>query len=329
MKPNAPHTHKSKWVWAKRGLTLLFFILVPVLLFMLLRNLEWQEVKQALQSYRLSTLAIGVAIALCSYTLFSSYDLLGRRYTGHKLPTRQVLPLAFVCYAFNLNLSSWVGGVALRYRLYSKLGLDVATITKILSLCLVTNWLSYLLVAGSVFVMGLPELPPGIQVGAMGLRVIGAMLLLAACAYLLACRFARRRTWSIGDHEITLPSFRLAVTQALMGPCNWALMALLIYLLLPGKVGYPTILAILLISSIAGVITHIPAGLGVLEAVFITLLHPQYSKGTLLAALIGYRALYFLLPLAIACVVYLILERRARKPQAPQQSPQHDTVNQR
>ncbi|MNW09032.1 Inner membrane protein YbhN [compost metagenome] len=90
------------------------------------------------------------------------------------------------------------------------------------------------------------------------------------------------------------------------------------YVLLPDKVGYPTILAILLISSIAGVITHIPAGLGVLEAVFITLLYPQYSKGTLLAALIGYRALYFLLPLAIACVVFLLLERRAGKAQAHQ-----------
>lgn len=72
-------------------------------------------------------------------------------------------------------------------------------------------------------------------------------------------------------------------------------------------------LAILLISSIAGVITHIPAGLGVLETIFITLLQGEYSKGALLAALIGYRALYFLLPLAISCVIYLVLEQRTRK----------------
>ncbi|MND92351.1 Inner membrane protein YbhN [compost metagenome] len=313
-----PQRHKRSWRWAKRGLTLFFFILVPVMLFMLVRNLEWQEVKAALQSYRFSTLALGAAIMLCSYLLFSSYDLLGRSYTGHKLSTRQILPLGFVCYAFNLNLSSWVGGVALRYRLYSKFGLDVPTITKILSLGLITNWLGYLLVAGSVFTLGLPRLPASVEIGAMGLRAIGVLLLLVACTYLLACRFASRRTWNIRDHEITLPTFSLALRQAVMGAGNWALMAALVYVLLPDKVGYPTILAILLISSIAGVITHIPAGLGVLEAVFITLLYPQYSKGTLLAALIGYRALYFLLPLAIACVVFLLLERRAGKTQAHQ-----------
>jgi len=90
------------------------------------------------------------------------------------------------------------------------------------------------------------------------------------------------------------------------------LMALVIHLLLPANVFYPSILSVLLISSIAGVISHIPAGLGVLETVFITLLHPQLSKAALLAALIGYRALYFLLPLAIAAVVYIVLEQRAK-----------------
>ncbi|MNJ62289.1 Inner membrane protein YbhN [compost metagenome] len=96
-----------------------------------------------------------------------------------------------------------------------------------------------------------------------------------------------------------------------MGASNWALMALVVYSLLPDKVGYPTILAVLMISSIAGVITHIPAGLGVLETVFLTLLQATYGKGTLLAALIGYRVVYFLLPLLIAGLVYLLLERLA------------------
>ncbi|MBW6280446.1 UPF0104 family protein, partial [Pseudomonas aeruginosa] len=112
-------------------------------------------------------------------------------------------------------------------------------------------------------------------------------------------------------HRLTLPSWRLAALQGLLGASNWSLMALLLYSLLPHGVDYPSVLAILLISSIAGVITHIPAGLGVLEAVFIALLQGRLSQGVLLAALIGYRVLYFLLPLALACVVYLLLERRA------------------
>lgn len=303
----------KKWLWAKRLMTWSCFILVPVLLFMLVRNLDWAEVTHALRSYKLSTLLMGGGLALLSYLVFSSYDLISRRYTGHRLPTTKVLPLAFVCYAFNLNLSSWVGGIALRYRLYGKLGLSVATITKILSLGLVTNWLGYLLLGGVVFAMGLPALPDSVKIGTTGLRLIGVAMVLTGCAYLLACRFAKRRTWRLRNQEITLPSFRLAALQAATGACNWALMGALIFTLLPEKVDYLTVLAILLISSIAGVITHIPAGLGVLETIFISLLQGQYSKGALLAALIAYRALYFLLPLAIACLLYLVLERKTAK----------------
>ncbi len=109
---------KGWQTWVKRLFTLAFIILIPVLLCMLARNLEWNEVRQSLLAYKPGTLAIGLALALCSYLTFASYDLLARAYTGHQLPARQVLPVAFVCYAFNLNFTTWVGGVALRYRLY-------------------------------------------------------------------------------------------------------------------------------------------------------------------------------------------------------------------
>ncbi|MND50839.1 Inner membrane protein YbhN [compost metagenome] len=312
--------HRKLWRRARQLLTLGFFILVPVLLFTVLKNLDWQEVRQALAAYHWSTLGMAAGVAWCSFALFSSFDLLGRHYTGHHLPARQVLPLAFVCYAFNLNLSAWVGGIALRYRLYTRLGLKVSTITRILSLGLLTNWVGYFAVAGSLFVCGLPRLPAGMEIGNTGLRLIGAVLLLVAIAYLLACAFATRRTWRFRKHPITLPGIRLAALQVLMGACNWSLMALVVFTLLPKGADYPTVLAVLMISSIAGVITHIPAGLGVLETVFLTLLQGTYGKGTLLAALIGYRAIYFLLPLLIATLVYLLLERLASQRSAGERS---------
>jgi uncharacterized membrane protein YbhN (UPF0104 family) len=305
--------HPNSWIrWGKRLLTALFFIMVPVLLFMLVKNLEWSEVVQALRSFDRPTLAACVAITVVSFLLFASYDLLGRIYTGHRLPIRQILPLSFVCYAFNLNLSSWVGAIALRYRLYSRLGLGVSTVTRILTFSLITNWLGYLILAGGVFALRLVRLPEQWQIGTTALQMIGILLLLVAAGYLLACRFARRRSWTWRDHEVTLPSLRLALAQAGMSMCNWSLSSLLVFLLLPEGVDYPTVLGIMLVSSIAGVITHIPAGLGVLEAVFIAMLQGQASKGAVLAALIGYRAIYLLLPLLVAVVVYLVLEKRAK-----------------
>ncbi len=316
-----PHPRKPWLRWLKRGVTLLFFVLVGGLLFSMARNVDWPEVATTLRGYSPLVLVAGVGITAASYTAFSSYDLLGKRYTGHGLPARQVLQLAFVCYAFNLNLGAWVGSLAMRYRLYTRLGLGVGTVTRILSISLIANWLGYMILAGVVFSFRLLELPQNWEIGATGLQFIGFGLLTVSFAYLAACRFSKRRAWHVRGHEIVLPPLRLALMQAALGAANWTLMATLIYLLLPPGLFFPSILGILLISAVAGVITHIPAGLGVLEAVFLALLQHQVAKSEILAALIGYRAIYFLLPLAVACLMYLVLERRGTQRKAAEQQP--------
>ena len=77
---------------------------------------------------------------------------------------------------------------------------------------------------------------------------------------------------------------------------HWSLVAAVLYVLLQGKVGFVTVLGTLLLSSVAGVITHIPAGLGVLEAVFVSLLAGAHPINQLLAALLAYRAVFYLGP---------------------------------
>ncbi|MGH8353427.1 MAG: lysylphosphatidylglycerol synthase domain-containing protein, partial [Pseudomonas sp.] len=308
--PAAVAKHRG-WTLAKRGLTLGFFVLVLVLLALLARRLDWQEVLTTLRAYRPATLLLAAGATLASYLVYSSFDLLGRFYTRHQLHWRQVMPVTFVCYSFNLNLGSLVGGIAFRYRLYSCLGLGKGVITEVLTLSVMTNWLGYLCLAGALFALRLVELPPGWALGGGTLQGLGVLLLALIATYLLLCRLAHRRYWKIRGREIGLPSLPLSLTQIALGASNWALMALTVYILLGQRVDYPSVLGALLLGSIAGVITHIPAGLGVLEAVFIALLHHQISKGSLLAALIGYRVIYFLAPLLIAILTYLALEAKA------------------
>lgn len=91
-------------------------------------------------------------------------------------------------------------------------------------------------------------------------------------------------------------------------------MGAIIWLLLGSEINYFLVLGVLLVSSIAGVIIHIPAGIGVLEAVFIAMLSGEdISKGAIIAALLAWRALYYFLPLLLATVAYLLLESRAKK----------------
>lgn len=305
-------TSESRFKRWKKPLTVVFFLALIVLFTLLARRIDWSEVVQTLGDFKLRALLIAGAVTLCSFLVYASFDLIGRTYIRQDLTWKQILPVGIISYAFNLNLSAWVGGIAMRYRLYSRLGVSTGNIAKILGLSLATNWFGYMALAGVIFSSGLVTMPPGWKVSTSALQGIGVLLVLLSLGYLAACQFSKKREWSVRGMEINLPSVRMACLQLALGALNWSLMAAVIFTLLPAKLDYPLVLGVLLISAIAGVITHIPAGLGVLEAVFIGLLQHEASRGSLLAGLIAYRAIYFILPLLIALVMYLGVEAKAK-----------------
>lgn len=317
--PETKHgiTSKRWWPWAKHLLQFAFFGIVAYLLVSQARSIEWEEVFATIRRRPITGLLIAAAFSVASYSLYSCFDLLGRHVTGHPLKVRQVVTVNFISYAFNLNMGSLVGGVAFRYRLYSRLGLDTETITRVVGMSMLTNWLGYVLLAGLLFCLSPMPLPPDWKIGTHGLQVLGAVLFAAAIAYMGSCAFARRRTWQIRGHEVTLPSLRLAMLQVSMSSANWLLMGGAMYTLLDHKIAFPVVLGVLLVAAIAGVITHVPAGLGVLEAVFVALLSHQLPRSELLAALLTYRAIYYLAPLVVATLVYVVVELRARRAKSP------------
>jgi len=144
----------SRWRLAKKILTWVFFIAVAVLLVVYAKKVDWTEVWKVIRDYDRVSLLSAIALVVLSYLLYGCYDLLGRVYCGHKLAKRQVMLVSFICYAFNLTLSTWVGGIGMRYRLYSRLGLPSSTITRIFSLSITTNWLGYILLGGVIFTAG-------------------------------------------------------------------------------------------------------------------------------------------------------------------------------
>ena len=304
---------RARWPLIKRVLTYAFFAAVLALLVSHARQVDWSEVANTLRRYPLPTLALAAGLGAVSHLLYSCFDLFGRRYTGHGLRRAQVMTVGFVSYAVNLNLGALVGGVAFRYRLYSRLGLDNGTITRVLGMSVLTNWLGYLMLAGAVFASRAIEVPPQWKIGSGGLQLVGLALLAVVAAYLVACVRSRRRSFSVRGHEIELPPWRMAVVQLALSCANWLVIAGVVYVLLQQKVDYPVVVAVLMVSAVAGVLTHIPAGLGVMEAVFISLLGGQVPQGQLLAALLAYRAVYYLAPLAVAGLLYLTLEAGAKK----------------
>ncbi|KNC91599.1 lysylphosphatidylglycerol synthase domain-containing protein [Trabulsiella odontotermitis] len=303
-----------RWRLAKKILTWLFFIAVAVLLVVYAQKVDWGDVWNVVRNYNRTAFFSAIGLVIVSYLLYGCYDLLGRAYCGHKLAKRQVMLVSFICYAFNLTLSTWVGGIGMRYRLYARLGLPGATITRIFSLSITTNWLGYILLGGLIFTFGVVQLPDHWYIDEQTLRILGIVLLAIIVIYLYACAFARRRSLTIKKQKLVLPKWRFALLQMAISSANWMVMGAIIWILLGQSVDYFFVLGVLLVSSIAGVIVHIPAGIGVLEAVFMALLAGEHtSQGTIIAALLAYRVLYYFIPLLLALICYLWLESRAKK----------------
>ena len=301
------------WPWVKRVVGFAFMALVIGLLVRYARTVDWSAVKSSLLELPREVLIRAFVFAAASHFVYSLLDLVGRRDTGHQLPKRRVMQVSFTSYAFNLNFGSLVGGIGLRYRLYSRFGLRPGQITRVVTLSMLTNWIGYILLAGLVFTIAPLQLPPQWKLDSEGLRMVGVALLGFVAGYLGLAAFSRTRSFKIRGHVIDLPSLRMALTQLAISCSHWLTMAAVPWALLQDKVDYPSALSVLLIAAISGVILHIPAGLGVTEAVFIGLLSHRVPAHELLGALLAYRALFYLAPLLVGALMYLKVEVRARK----------------
>jgi len=316
--PHAPHRRRHFGTPAfrralGRGLALAFLLLVVWLVVDHARKVDWAGVRNALAAYPVATLATALALTAASHLVYACYELLGRRYAHHTLPTSKVLGVGLVSYAFNLNLGALVGGFGFRWRLYSKLGLRQGQMGRIIALSLVTNWSGYLLLAGIVLATRAIELPESMSLGSDVLQVLGVAMSALPVLYVVWCATARKRDLTLRHHHFRLPGARMALTQLALSTVNWSVIGAILWVLLPSGPAYGTVLATLLVAGLAGVITHVPGGLGVIEAVFIAVLGAQVAEGPLIAALLVYRALYYLLPLAIAAALHLGFEASARR----------------
>lgn len=307
-----PGPGRRRWHRVGQVLTWAFFLLVLVLVARQARSIDWQAVGDALQGLPGLTLFGAVLLAGFSHALYASYELIGRHLTSHHVPPRRALAIGASSYAFNLNLGSLIGGLALRYRLYARSGLKAAQAAQVIGASIATNWLGYLALAGLLLAWRPLDLPPAWRLDTAGLRWLGLAMLSSAAAYVLLCTIAPRRAWDWHGHRLTTPSARISLLQLALSMLNWMTIAAVLWLLLQQRIDYQTVAAVLLVAAIAGVITHVPAGLGVLEAVFIALLAHRLPEAELLAALIAYRAIYYLAPLAVGGLLLWRLERAPR-----------------
>ena len=309
---------RAWWPWLTRGVLVLFGAFVLGLLIWQATRVDWPAVFAAMAATPAQVLLAAGAVALCGHVLYSTFDLLGRHYTGHQLAPQASMLVTFISYAFNLNFGAIVGSAAMRLRLYARLGLRTPVILRVMALSMWTNWFGYLALAGVMFITLSLPLPAPWHVGEAALHAIGGVLLAPALAYLVACATVRAdRVWHWRGHKVWLPTPRFALAQLAVGVSNWLLIAAVIWVLLQGRVAFPVVAGVFLVGVVAGIVTRVPAGLGVQEAVFVALLGPQVPEADMLAAMLTYRALYYWAPLLLAGLAYAGLEAAVPARRAP------------
>jgi uncharacterized membrane protein YbhN (UPF0104 family) len=305
------------WPWALRIATLAFLAFVAWLLARQARTVDWGAVWRTMRELPPSALLSAAGLAACSHLIYASFDLFGRRASGHRLSTPTTLGITLVSYPFTLNLGSLVGGVATRYRLYSRHGLDHGQIGQIVGTSMLTNWVGYFLLAGIAFWLWTPSLPEGWQVSPTQLHAAGVALGAVSVAYVALCAVRRGRPLAVRGHRFPLPPWPLALLQLGLSAVNWALMSGMVWLLLQRQAPYPAVLATMLFGAVAGLVSRVPAGLGVLEAVAVGLLGATAPEDAVLAAILAYRALYYFAPLVLAAIAFAAIELRWRNERPP------------
>jgi phosphatidylglycerol lysyltransferase len=263
-------------------------------------------------------IVLAVLLTAASYGVMTLYDWFGLLSIGRRLARAQVTLISFISYAFSnaLGMALLISG-SIRYRFYIQAGLSTAEVAKVVLYCTLSFWLGLFALTGVTLL--LVPVPPFIPLAAWRLPA-GILLTLIPLLWLGGNRLLRRPL-PLWRWRLSLPSPATAARQVLVGAVDWGLAAWVLYLLMPNEVdtGFGHFLAIFAIAQIAGLISHVPGGLGVFEAVMLAGFGATGNEGLeapILGALAAFRLIYYFLPLCAATLVVLLREARGLRSKA-------------
>jgi phosphatidylglycerol lysyltransferase len=267
----------------------------------LMGQYRWRDILGHVHAISTVHLLRAGLFTLAGYGCLTLYDALAVHFAGAHVPYPRIALISFMGYAIghNVGLNTLSGG-AVRYRAYSALGLGAKQIATIIAFGTVT----FLLGAG--LLLGLSLLTQAgmsgsvLHVHAWLAMLAGGVLLAAVGAYLwLVC--TRHEPLRYRRIVIPVPKPRIAFAQVAVACADLLCAASVLYVLLPQQaaISFGAFAGIYLIAIAAGVISNVPGGIGVFEAVLLVLLQ-SVPKGSLLGALVAYRAIYYFAPFAVA-----------------------------
>ena len=298
--------------WNRIGLALSLIIIASAatVLYRILRGINFSDVVVALKATDPADVLLAGLFVAAAYFTLTFYDLFALRTIGAThVPYRIAALAGFTSYSVghNVGASVFTGG-AVRYRIYSAWGLTAIDVAKICFIAGLTFWL------GNVAVLGLgiayePEAATAIdQLPPWFNRVI-AIAGLAVLAGYIAWVWVKPRVIGRADWVVTLPGGPLTLLQIVIGIVDLSCCAMAMYVLMPDDphIDFIKLAVIFVSATLLGFASHSPGGLGVFDAAMLVALI-EFEREQLLAGLLLFRLLYYIIPFALSFVILGVRE---------------------
>jgi uncharacterized membrane protein YbhN (UPF0104 family) len=277
-----------------------------VVLYRLLGDVDTGKIATALRAAPPGAVIIAFLLIAASYLTLTFYDAFALRTIGHThIPYRVAALTGVLAYTIGHNIGAMVfSGGLVRLRMYRRWGLDLVEIAKIAFMTGLTFWLGNAVALGIGLIYApeiasaVDQLPPWVN------RALAVASLLVIAGYLLWL-VPRPRAVGRNGWRVPLPNARLTLLQIGIGMADLGLSALAMYVLISAYAPVDIVSALVayVLGALLGFASHAPGNLGVFEAAMLLAL-PQIEKEQLLASLLIFRCLYFLLPFAVAIAAF-------------------------
>ena len=325
--PARSAAHFARWIGP--GISVLLFFVALHVLRGELRTYGYHEISRTVRAIPTRMLLEALGVTVLSYLALPGYDALGLAYAG-RTGARRISPQriwlgASTAYGLSQTLGfPAVTGSAVRYRFWSSWGLSSAEIARAVAFAGATFTVGVVFVCGSALLLEPAATLARTHLPHPASRATGAAMLAALGMYLAwsiafggrpmrAPRWLARRVPAIAGYELPVPSARFAVAQLALGALDWTIAAAALWVLLPAEtsIRFVPFVGIFVLAQFAGIASNVPGGLGVFETLMVLLLGPHLASRHALAAVIAFRAIYYLIPFAVAVASFSLLELRA------------------
>mgnify|MGYP000855225675 FL=1 len=251
----------------------------------------------------LSRFLTAVMLTFLAYANLTLYDLISSLHLGVKKGYGRTALVSFIAYTFSKNIGfTFLSGTSVRFRMYGKWKVGSGKILGIIVLNYLTFWLGFFALSGVVFTLWYPRMQTVIRMPFSSLQIFGAIAMAIYCLYLFMV-IIRKKPFRFRNFRFSLPGKAFTFSQTAISTVDWLLSAGVLYFLLP-PAQYVPILAVFLLSQFAGLSSQVPGGLGIFEAMTLVILSPLIEADVLIAALLLYRVIFYLIPFLVALILF-------------------------